>query len=525
MGIRRRYRRSRRAVNPRAAECYSPPTVALAVGSRIGPYEVVGQLGAGGMGVVYRARDTKLSREVALKVLPDSVHARPGPRGALPPRSPVARVAEPPEHRRHLRPRGGGRRQRSRPGARRRADARRAHRPRPSAARRSAAARGADRAGARSRPRSRDRSPGPEAFEREAAARRDAEGPRLRARQVRGRARACAPRIGVADADVARRGHAGRHDPRHGRLHEPGAGARPAGRRADRRLGVRLRADGDAHRQARVPGRERVGHDRERPARRAELERSPRGGGARRAGAATLPGEGPRAALPRRRGRDARAGRRREIVLRGSRGRGPVSALLARADRGDRRAPGGSGARRPGRPHGPRPEPAPSPLRRFELRAAPGGPVPGEPDRGGTSRSRRMPRASCTPRSRGAFPGSSSASSIGWTPDSSPGPKTGSIPSCHRTARRSASPPTRSSSACRQRADRPRRSVRWRPTSAERPGGRAIRSCSRRESMACSASRRQAASPSGLRFQTSRRARRGYVRPCCCPTGKRCSTR
>ena len=44
----------------------------LTAGSRLGPYEVVGPLGAGGMGIVYRARDTKLSRDVALKVLPDS---------------------------------------------------------------------------------------------------------------------------------------------------------------------------------------------------------------------------------------------------------------------------------------------------------------------------------------------------------------------------------------------------------------------------------------------------------------------
>ncbi len=42
----------------------------LASGSRLGPYEVTGTLGAGGMGEVFRARDTKLNRDVAIKVLP-----------------------------------------------------------------------------------------------------------------------------------------------------------------------------------------------------------------------------------------------------------------------------------------------------------------------------------------------------------------------------------------------------------------------------------------------------------------------
>ena len=57
--------------------CYAPLRMPLLAGTKLGVYELIAPLGAGGMGEVWRARDTRLQREVAIKVLPDLLAGEP----------------------------------------------------------------------------------------------------------------------------------------------------------------------------------------------------------------------------------------------------------------------------------------------------------------------------------------------------------------------------------------------------------------------------------------------------------------
>ena len=159
--------------------------MALAPGARLGPYEITASIGAGGMGEVYRARDTKLDRDVAIKILPDAFAHDPERLARFEREAQDARRAESSPHRADLRPRRIRRRPRagawnwSR--ARRSRDA--ASRSGPIPLARGAADRAPDRRGAGSGARAGHHPSRSEAREHQGPARRHREGARLRARE------------------------------------------------------------------------------------------------------------------------------------------------------------------------------------------------------------------------------------------------------------------------------------------------------------------------------------------------------
>ena len=80
--------------------------MSLSPGVRLGSYEIVAPIGAGGMGEVFRARDTKLNRDVAIKVLPDLFARDPDRLARFTREAQTLAVAQSSEHRGDLRDRG-----------------------------------------------------------------------------------------------------------------------------------------------------------------------------------------------------------------------------------------------------------------------------------------------------------------------------------------------------------------------------------------------------------------------------------
>ena len=255
-----------------AAQMVSDVGASVLTGRRLGAYQVHERIGAGGMGEVYRARDTQLGRDVAIKILPRVFTSDPERLARF---EREARVLASLNHP-HI---GAIYGLEDADGIRALvlelvegetlADAHRAAAPLPRRLRRWRIARQIAEA--------------LDAAHEKGIVHRDLKPANIKITPdgvVKvldfGLAKAAAADGGdrrpdaVAD-DHGRRHARGRH-PRHRGLHEPGAGARPGGRQADRHLGVRLRAVRDADRPRGVRAATRLRHARRRPRARAGLD-------------------------------------------------------------------------------------------------------------------------------------------------------------------------------------------------------------------------------------------------------------
>ena len=170
------------------------------------PTQLVGPLGVGGMGEVYRARDTRLNREVALKLLPSAFSADPDRLARFAREAQTLALLNHAQHRADLRPRGDRHGAGARDGAGRRGNACGsdcAYRPAGYSTGGSPVHRPPDRRRGRGRSRPRNCPPRSEAGQRQDSARRDGQGPRLRT----GESAATRRRTGPCEfADVHRPG-------------------------------------------------------------------------------------------------------------------------------------------------------------------------------------------------------------------------------------------------------------------------------------------------------------------------------
>ena len=139
----------------------------LSAGTRLGPYEILAPVGAGGMGEVYRAKDTRLDRTVAVKVLPEHLSASPESAQRFEREAKTHLAALPPAHLRAVRRRQPGRHRVPGDGVSRGRDAVEPAVKGAAPVRPGAAVRRGDRRRARQGAPAGDRAPGPEARQRD----------------------------------------------------------------------------------------------------------------------------------------------------------------------------------------------------------------------------------------------------------------------------------------------------------------------------------------------------------------------